>query len=124
MNRRECIVTTAKLIIEAHGGQAGFNLREAAKIIGCHPRYVALKLNECGVLCTTCGKNKMVAAVGIAECIHFNQVSPLDNSLRPAKERAAVKRGGAGRRAKGGAGLGRGENAASENRVKISSGRR
>ena len=102
MNRRECIVTTAKLIVETHGGQASFNFRQAAVILGCDFRLVPKRLDESGVLCTTRGKNKMVAAIGIAECIHYNQVSPLDNRLRPARAAARGKNDspGAGKRAK------------------------
>ena len=74
--------------METHGGKANFNLRETAAIIGCHYNDVAANLAECGILCVTKGKNKMVTAVSIAEYLHHGQVSPLDNRLRSTKDKA------------------------------------
>ena len=78
-SRRENIRDQAKLIMETHNGRANFNLGEAAKIIGSSQCRIVQILRDAGVSITTRGKNKMVTAMGLAECIYHRQISPTDN---------------------------------------------
>ena len=91
-SRRDEINNLAKTIVATNDGHCVFNFTEAARILNCGLNAVPLRLASCGVLVTTNGKNKMVTAVGLAECMCHQQVSPLDNRYLAvgAKRRAKL----------------------------------
>ena len=84
MNRQDSIKLQTHAIIDNNNGQAMFNFKESAHILGCHPHTVPRLLNDHGVLISRFGRKKMVSAVELAKVMYSGMTSPFDEYF-PAK---------------------------------------
>ena len=66
----------AKAIMEAHDGQAYFNIQQAAKIVGCGRNTMITMLTDAGILVKRVGPSKRVSALDLASVMTQQRVIP------------------------------------------------
>ena len=82
MTRQDSIKIQTRAIMDSNGGQAQFNFKRSAKILGCHPNLMPRLLDDHGILVKRCGNQKMVSAVELANIIYAKLESPIVNNKK------------------------------------------